>query len=142
MSDRSTYADQVTTFLASVATRNRSLLDAFNRLVNAFNHRDFQTVDNMLDDNVTLTTLDPPVTKTPKSQVAPYIPNKIANDDPIFIPLPPINVNSTTGLVWGKATWLDNDNGAPTSSIIFYWFTFILHSDGLWYVLYLAGTPD
>jgi len=142
MPERIEIADKVAAFLELLAARNQTLLATFNNLVNAFNNGDFLTVNSMLDDNVTLTTLKPPVTITPKSAVAPYIEYKIADDNPALIPLPPIHVDSTTGEVHGKATWLDNDEGVLTSSIIHYKFTFVLHSDGAWYVLFLTGTPD
>jgi hypothetical protein len=141
MIERNEIVNQVAAFLTSVATRNQCLLDAFSTVVNALNNRDWPTVESKLDANVTLTTLNPPVTITPKGPVEYYIEHNIAPDNPIFVPLS-INVNSTTGQVSGRAKWYDNDNGVPTVEVIKYWFTFIMHPDGKCYLIYLSGTPD
>lgn len=137
-----TYVRQVATFLTTVATLNQTLMEAFNRLVNAFNQQDWPTVESMLDDNVTLTTLNPPQIFQPKAPVVIYLEDKIGSDNPVFTPLRPISVDSTTGQVSGVAMWEDHDNGVTTISKISYWFTFVLHPNNQWYVLYLAGTPD
>lgn len=142
MRERSEIVDRVAAFLTSIANGNHCLLDAFITVVNALNNKDWATVESKLDANVTLTTLNPPVTITPKGPVVYYIQHNIANDNPLFVPLT-INVNSTTGQVSGRAKWYDNDHGVPTVGIIKYWFTFIKHpDDGKCYLIYLSGTPD
>jgi hypothetical protein len=141
MSQPSEFVDLVTTFLAAVSSRNQCLLEAFSAVVNALNNRDWNAVADLMDDNVTLTTLNPPVMITTKNNVIPYIRDKIADDKPTLVPLS-INVNTTIGQVWGTANWFDNDNGVRTVAIINYWFTFIKHLDGKCYLIYLSGTPD
>jgi hypothetical protein len=128
-------------FLSSVATYSSSLLTAFNNIVNALNYYQWETVRDLCDDGVTITSLDKPKTYTGKQAVVNYIKNKIAKDHPILSPIT-VNPNSTTGMVSGKAWWFDQDNNIPTKTHICYQFIFVLHSDGNWYAVNLYGTPD
>jgi hypothetical protein len=128
-------------FLTSLATYDTSLLTAFNKLVDALNNRQWKTVGDLCDDNVTLTTLDKPKTYRHKQPVIEYIKTKIAKDHPTLSPIT-VNPDSTTGIVDGEAWWYDNDYGVPTKGHIYYKFIFVLHSDDIWYAVNLFGTPD
>lgn len=120
--------EKATKFLQSLTLFDNTLLMAFTKVVNALNAEDWQTVIALFDDNVVLTTLDTPFTIRGKVPVTNYIKNKIANDHPALIPIPPVNADATTGVVEGTALWDDDDDGTRTLDPINYKFTFSWHA--------------
>jgi hypothetical protein len=132
----------VNDFLNSLTTLDDSLLTAFTKVVNALNAGDWQTVRDVCDDNVVLTTVDNPATYRNKGRVIAYIKTKIAKDQPILATIT-VKPDSTTGIVNGIAWWEDRDNNVPTTRKISYQFIFNWHdAEQKWYLLNLWGTPD
>jgi hypothetical protein len=142
------YLTELNAFLQSVTDLDNSLLQRFVLAVAAFNaassgQQDWTALANLLDDNVILNTLDPPTMIISKAAVIDYLQHDIAADEPRFTPLSPINVDATSGRVWGRARWLDHDNGTTTDREITYSFTFVLHNnDNAWYIVNMWGSPD
>jgi hypothetical protein len=133
---------RVNGFLRSLTINSNSLLTAFANIVDALNQEEWARVEKLLDENVQLTTLDPPTTFNGRKDVVKYISEKIADDHPVLIPLATVDSDAITGTVKGTALWEDNDNGKRTTSPITYKFIFVLHSDEKWYVVSLSGSPD
>lgn len=130
-------------FLDSLTIFDDSLLKKFDEAVKAFNSGDWAAVRKLLDDNVAITKFTPPTTIRGKELVTKYIKDKIGRDEPIFTPIPPINDDSTTGIVSGKASWEDQDNNVRTNSPITYKFIFSWHAiEQQWFILNLSGSPD
>jgi hypothetical protein len=130
-------------FLDSLVIFDNSLLRKFVEAVQAFNGGDWEAVRDLLDEEVAITTFTPPNTIRGKGPVTAYIKNKIGRDQPIFTPIPPVNDDSTTGIVSGNASWEDQDNNVRTIAPITYKFVFSWHvNEQKWFILNLSGSPD
>jgi hypothetical protein len=128
---------QVVPFL----TLTGNLLMRFIGVVQAFDAHDTRAVGDFLDDNVILDTLTPPVMIIGKTNVLSYLDAEFKKDPSIYFGPVSTNVSAPTATVSGRALWIDNDTG-PAGEFIHYSFTFVLHTDGNWYVINLWGTPN
>jgi hypothetical protein len=128
-------AQQVVQFLSLTG----NLLARFSGVVQAFDAHETYAVGGFLDENVILNTLTPPNMIIGKDNVLAYLNDvKFQDASTYFGPLS-TNVSAPTATVSGKALWIDSDTG-PAGELIHYSFTFVLHTDGDWYVINLWGT--
>lgn len=112
----------------------------FAAVVAAFNDQDLDSISQILDSDVMLTSLNPPTTYYGQTQVLEFLNNKFGQTKkPILQPLT-TNVDVAKGKVFGTALWTDHDT--PNAHIT-YEFTFVLRDGNTpqWYVINLWGSP-
>ncbi|MGH8012257.1 MAG: hypothetical protein ACREQ4_07155 [Candidatus Binataceae bacterium] len=118
----------VQTLWLSLLTPTQTLLQTFQDAVNAYNGRDWATLEAMLDQYALLKTVadgDPP--QFGRTNVRNYLEADANRDNPTFTPdnnsnvVVPHHVDHRFGYITGTADWVDKNGKGP----IHFSFTFI-----------------
>jgi hypothetical protein len=123
------------------------LSDAFHEAVDAFNHADAASLNNLLDAGVSYTQIhDQNTAVNGRAAAVPALVNRanaVAPDVPLSL-TGPISINAESGIVDGTAIWVRPNPPAgslPRTQMVTFRFLFTRNAAGGWVLKHMSGAP-